>query len=54
MSRNWKKVRTDPEFGCCKVSCSKAIALLQQPPKMREMVVSHVDREASIVSKGKE
>jgi hypothetical protein len=51
MSRNCKKVRTDPEFGCFNVSCSKVMALLQHPPKMREMVVNHVDKGVNIVNK---
>ena len=51
MTRNCKRVSTDPEFGCCNVSCSKVMALLQQPPNMREMVVNHVDNGVNIVSK---
>ena len=51
MSKNCKRVSTDPESGCCNVSCSKVMALLQQPPKIREMVVNHVDKVVNIVNK---
>jgi hypothetical protein len=38
MTKNWKNVITDPALGFCSVSCSKVMALLQQPPKIREKV----------------
>ena len=50
MSRNCKRVSTDPESGCSSVRCSKVMALLQQPPKMREMVVNHADMGVNIVT----
>jgi len=49
MSKNWKKVNIDPAFGCCNVSCSRVIALLQQPPNMSDVVVTHEVRAESIV-----
>jgi hypothetical protein len=32
----------DPEFGYCDVTCSRVMALEQQPPKMSESVGSHI------------
>ena len=42
MQRNCRRVSADPEFGCC--NASKVTELLQQTPKMREMIVNHVDK----------
>jgi hypothetical protein len=39
----------DPAFGWCDVICSRVIALVQHPPKMREIADVQSDRKNSIV-----
>ena len=49
MRRNWKNVKTDPALGCSDVICSSVRALLQHPPKIRERVVAHPERAATLI-----
>ena len=42
MKKNWRKVMREPEFGYRDVTCSRVMALEQQPPKMSESVGNHM------------